>query len=191
MARETTGKTIAVAATLAIVCSVLVSAAAVGLRERQQANKLIEKQKNVLMAAGLYDPKVPVTKAFETFEPKVVDLATGEYVPESEIDPRTYDQREASGDPDRSIAIDGSDDLARLGARAKYGMISPDSRAQFHTVVIGRSRFANSCVVEDTLVTIEPAVRCQHLNNRQNRPAHRIWPCPETVLAENQLGLPQ
>ena len=123
MARETTGKTIAVAAALAIVCSVLVSTAAVGLRDMQDANKLIEKRKNILMAAGLYDPKVLVADSFEAFEPKVVDLATGAYVPESEVDPATYDQREAAGDPGRSVEIDGEQDVARIGSRAKYGLV--------------------------------------------------------------------
>jgi len=123
MARETIGKTLAVATILAVVCSVLVSAAAVGLRPMQEANKLLEKQKNVLMAAGMFDPAVPVTEAFGVFEPKVVDLATGDYVPEDQVDPQTYDQRAAASIASESVAIDSEDDVARIARRAKYGLV--------------------------------------------------------------------
>ena len=123
MARETTGKTLAVATTLAVVCSVLVSAAAVGLRPMQEANKLLEKQKNVLMAAKLYDAAVPVEEAFGAFEPKIVDFATGDYVPADQVDPQIYDQREAASNPAESVAISSDDDVARIGRRAKYGLV--------------------------------------------------------------------
>jgi len=123
MSRESTPKTIFVATALAVVCSMLVSTAAVGLRSRQQANKLLEKQKNILMAAGAYEPGMDVPDAFEAFEPKVVNLETGEYVPESEVDPATYDQRGAVNDPAMSVAIPPELDTPRIVRRAKYALI--------------------------------------------------------------------
>ncbi|MHC4956050.1 MAG: Na(+)-translocating NADH-quinone reductase subunit C [Planctomycetota bacterium] len=123
MARETTSKTVLVALALAVVCSLLVSTAAVVLRPMQEENKLLEKQKNILMAAGLYDEKVPIADAFEAFEPKIVNLETGAYVPATEVDPQAYDQREAAGDPARSVAIGAEEDVARIGRRAKYALI--------------------------------------------------------------------
>ena len=51
MARDSVGHTLAVATILCVVCSVLVSSAAVGLRSRQEANKKQDQMKNVLLAA--------------------------------------------------------------------------------------------------------------------------------------------
>lgn len=55
MKRDSLGNTIKVALLLSVVCSLLVSVAAVGLRGRQNANKELERKKNILIAAGLYD----------------------------------------------------------------------------------------------------------------------------------------
>ena len=55
MKRESIGRTFVVAAVLCVVCSIIVSVAAVGLRPLQLANKNDFKRKNILIAAGLYD----------------------------------------------------------------------------------------------------------------------------------------
>lgn len=87
------------------VCAVFVSSAAVTLEERQDVNKLLDKKKNVLQAAGLMEakekiPAAEVEQRFAQFRPVVIDLATGEEVPD--IDPSTFDQRKAKKDPARS-----------------------------------------------------------------------------------------
>jgi len=51
MARESTRHTFQVALLLCLVCSFVVSLAAVSLRERQQQNKEAARNRNVLMAA--------------------------------------------------------------------------------------------------------------------------------------------
>ena len=53
MARESVSKTFIVAIVLAAVCSLLVSGAAIGLRPLQEANKIRDRKKNILMVAGL------------------------------------------------------------------------------------------------------------------------------------------
>ena len=53
MARDTVGQTFLVAAILCVSCSVVVSTAAVSLRSKQEANKRLDRSKNVLAAAGL------------------------------------------------------------------------------------------------------------------------------------------
>jgi len=123
MSRDTTGKTIGVALTLAVACSVLVASAAVGLRPQQQANKIREKQKNILEATGLYDPSRPVAEQFRQAEPKIVDLRTGAYVPESEIDPSTFEQLEAAKNPSTSTAIGPERDIAKIGRRENYALV--------------------------------------------------------------------
>lgn len=87
------------------VCAVFVSSSAVTLEERQDVNRLLDKKKNVLQAAGLLgaDESVPpeeVEKRFASFQPVVIDLETGEEAPE--IDPETFDQQKAKKDPARS-----------------------------------------------------------------------------------------
>jgi len=137
MSRESTSKTVFVATALAVVCSVLVSTAAVGLRDMQQANKLLEKQKNILMAAGLYEPDINVTEAFKACKPKVVNLETGEYVPEDEVDPATYDQREAASNPELSVKIPEEKDLPRIGRRAKYALVySVEKDGQLDQIIL-------------------------------------------------------
>ena len=83
MANDSVGRTFGVALCVCLVCSVLVSAAAVSLRPTQAINKALDKKRNILMAAGLV--KVgqvisgeQVEELYQSIEPRVVDLATGE-----------------------------------------------------------------------------------------------------------------
>ena len=122
MSRDSTSRTVIVATTLAVVCSLLVASAAVGLRSLQEANKLRDKQKNILQAAGIYDESKPVAEQFEQCEPKILELETGAFVPESETG-ADFNQREAAKDPGRSIEIPFEQDIARIGRRAKRARI--------------------------------------------------------------------
>jgi len=98
--------TIFFSAIVCIVCSIMVAASAVALAERQETNRKVYKQRNVLLAAGIIKDgqKVPnqdVIKLFsENIEMKLVDLKTGEYAKEG--DPATYDQLRAREDPAQS-----------------------------------------------------------------------------------------
>ena len=98
--------TLLFAAAVCIVCSVLVSSSAVLLRDRQVENQLIDRQKKVLLVAGLMREGEPLAREevrrrfSESLEPHVVDLETGTYV--EEVDPDTFDQRKAARDPARS-----------------------------------------------------------------------------------------
>lgn len=124
MQRETVGKTILVAAILCVVCSVLVSTAAVQLRPLQENNREMERMRNILVAAGLYEPGIDIRDTFDNkIEQRVVDLETGEYVDPSVIDPATYDQRQASKDPELSIEIPPEKDIAGIRRREKYSVV--------------------------------------------------------------------
>lgn len=54
---ESTSKTFIVVIALCLVCSIIVSGAAVGLKERQEANAALAMQRNVLQAAGIEFPR--------------------------------------------------------------------------------------------------------------------------------------
>lgn len=106
MKTESPAYTLAFTAAVCVACSLLVAGSNVLLRERQEDNRRLYLQKNVLQASGLVAPgqKIPDREAREIFsqrvEPRLVDLRSGEYV--SGMDPRRYDQRRARGDPAQS-----------------------------------------------------------------------------------------
>jgi Na+-transporting NADH:ubiquinone oxidoreductase subunit C len=101
--------TIGFMAAVCVVCSALVSGAAVTFRDRQEANVVRDRQKNVLIAAGLLDRRAKVDdeeieSIFEArVEGVVVRLADGEI--DGDIDPRTYDARRAAQDPERRVLV--------------------------------------------------------------------------------------
>ncbi len=112
-------KTVFVAVSLCLFCSMVVSAAAVSLRPTQEANKLIDKQKNILQVAGLYEDGINVPEAFARFEPRVVELATGTYT--DQFDAASFDDRAAVSDPELSHAL--SEDPAGLGRQSDYSVV--------------------------------------------------------------------
>lgn len=120
MSNDSTKKIFVVAFSLCLVCSLLVSTAAVGLKPIQERNKILERKENILKAAGIYDEDASVAELYKQIEPKVVDLATGKYV---DMDVSAFDQREAAKDDATSISIASDKDKAGIGHRAKYASV--------------------------------------------------------------------
>ncbi len=123
MAEESLARPFYTVLVLALVCSALVAGAVVGLRPRQEANRQLDRQKNILRAAGLYQGKGDVTELFKAVRTRVVDLESGEFVPEDRIDPKTYDQRRAARETDVSRALAKGEDLAGLSRRERYSLV--------------------------------------------------------------------
>jgi len=118
MSRDSTAKILTVAFLLCVICSILVSAAAVGLSERQERNKVAEKKKNILMAAGLYDEDVSLDEQFSTIQTRIVDLQTGEFT--DDFDVANFDSRVAARDPETRLVIPEGQDLAGIKAHSRY-----------------------------------------------------------------------
>lgn len=114
-------KTIGVATLLCLVCSIVVSGAAIMLKPKQVANKLLDKKSNILTVAGITDPDKSVAELFTQIETKVVDLATGEYT--DAVDAASFDQRKASKDPDYRVDLSKDQDIASIGGRSKYANV--------------------------------------------------------------------
>ena len=76
---DTISKTIIVATLLCVVCSVVVSTAAVMLKPAQVENKQLDFKRNILSAAGMLQPGVKVEEQFKAVDVKIVDLETGKY----------------------------------------------------------------------------------------------------------------
>lgn len=118
MSRDSTTKVLGVAFLLCLVCSILVSAAAVTLSDRQERNKIEEKKKNILQASGLYEEDRPVEEQFNKIETRIVDLKTGEFT--SEFDPALFDSRATARNPETSRRIPDALDLADIKVRSRY-----------------------------------------------------------------------
>lgn len=126
MSNESTRKTFLVAFLLCIVCSVVVSTAAVSLRPMQAANKALDRKTNILLAAGLIDQGQKVSAGeveslFAKVTTKVVDLNTGKYT--DAVDPTTYDQKKAAKDPSLSTNIPADNDIAKIKSREDYSLV--------------------------------------------------------------------
>ena len=96
--------TILFSGAVCIVCAVLISSAAVSLKDAQLHNAALDKQRNVLLAAGLAqaDERLDseeVQRRFEAVRSLVIDLETGTA---TDIDPGTFDQAKAAKDPGTS-----------------------------------------------------------------------------------------
>ncbi|WP_425102186.1 Na(+)-translocating NADH-quinone reductase subunit C [Tropicibacter sp. S64] len=114
------GKTVTVAVALCLAGSMVVSAAAVALRPVQEENKLRDKRVNILQVSGVYEDGIAVNDAFASFEPHVLDLSTGEFTDQFEIE--TFDNLAAKDDPAIIRALD--EDPAGLGGKMEaYRMV--------------------------------------------------------------------
>ena len=118
-------KTFIVATLLCLVCSVVVSTAAVLLKPTQTANKERDFKINILRAGGIYDQGIANGKSvddmFADITTRLVDLDTGLYTDVVDVD--SFDQRKASKDPALSDSLSAADDLAKINRRVKYAKV--------------------------------------------------------------------
>ena len=117
--KESVQKTISVAFLLCLICSIVVSVAAILLRPLQEKNKDLDVRKNILTAAGLMQEGKSIDELFSPIEAIMIDLATGEKIA---FDP-AYDQKKAARDPSLSVEIPPELDLAGIGRRAKAAVL--------------------------------------------------------------------
>ena len=85
MSSESNTKNILVVLGVCIVCSILVSTAAVSLHSIQEANKTLDKSKNILAAGDLLTEDVDIEQIFkDKIRSQIIELSTGNTVPEDE-----------------------------------------------------------------------------------------------------------
>ena len=130
--KDSTKRTLLVAFSLCVVCSIVVSGTAVVLKPMQDANRILDRNKNILSAAGLFnaqeDADDVVAERFGQFSPYVLDLNAKRVLDDAqlqqlEIDIDSYDQRLVINDPEYSDALDRQDDVANIKRRVNYPMI--------------------------------------------------------------------
>jgi len=117
-----------VAISMCLICSVVVSSAAVLLEPLRLKNQELDQKQNILRAAGLLpaDAKVDaqgrgIDDLFAEFEVRAVDLNTGEFV--DTVDVTTYDPIKAAKQPELSMAVPRDQDIAVIGRRENVSLV--------------------------------------------------------------------
>ncbi len=108
------------ALSVALVCALLVSLAAVSLRPRYQANldaERISRLTAIVQALDTDQSKVTVS----AIESRVVHLDSGSYT--DSLDPDVFDARKATTNPDQSIALTPERDIAGIKRRANHAVV--------------------------------------------------------------------
>jgi Na+-transporting NADH:ubiquinone oxidoreductase subunit C len=104
--RDSISNTLIIAIGLSLVCSIIVSSAAIVLKPVQEKNEEVFRQQIILDVAGLMEPGADIATLFEVIEPRTVDLETGDYADD--------------GDADLSVTIPKALDVAGIGQRPRY-----------------------------------------------------------------------
>ncbi len=130
--RESISNTLKVAFLVCLVCAVVVSTLAVGLRPAQNDNRMLFRQQNVLQAAGLYESGMDVRSAFENIERRFVEIETGEYTDR----PDDYDQRRAARDPAESRPVSPDPAGIRRQARVAEVFLARDEVGDVNRIIL-------------------------------------------------------
>jgi Na+-transporting NADH:ubiquinone oxidoreductase subunit C len=114
MPGESVKKTITVALGVCIVCSILITTAAVALRGIQLENKKLDRIKNILIAGDLLVRGADIKAIYqEKIEPAMIDLQTGDILSAENFN--------------ETFNIDNFD-IKKMAADPEYGMVIPDGR---------------------------------------------------------------
>lgn len=131
MQRNSVTYVLSFCAAVCLVCSVVVSGSAVGLKAQQDANKILDRQKKVLTVAGLLKEGESITKKEiqERFSARirsvVVDLKKGIVDEEATKAVSSFDQQKAKKDPARSkVAPKNRAGIARIPNKALVFQVS-------------------------------------------------------------------
>ena len=125
MSDDSIKKTIKVALGVCLVCSILVSTAAVSLHDKQEENKKLDKLKNILMAGDLLTDDSNIEETYNNkIKPEIVELSTGAIIPESDynesLNIETFDIKTMAKDPQYGQRIPAGHDLASIKRMPKY-----------------------------------------------------------------------
>lgn len=126
MKADSIKKTLIVSLGVCLVCSVLVSTAAVSLSGIQKENKKIDKRKNILMAGDLLEgSNKKVDQLFkEKIKPVIVDLSSGKVVePTEELKPSTFNIDEMAASTEYGKDIPADEDIADIKRKPKYMIV--------------------------------------------------------------------
>lgn len=146
---------------LAFFCSLMVAGAAVGLRPLQEKNKELDKKKNILLAANLYDSTKPIEQLFADIETRIVELESGEFISPENFSIQDYNQQKAATTSDMGSSLGNDEDVAGIGRVEKYSLVylvkSDDKLDQIVLPIRGKglwSTLYGYIAIEEDLTTI-------------------------------------
>ena len=125
MQRDSIAYIVGFAALVCVVCALLVTGSAVSLNEEQRANRALDRQVNVLYAAGLAAPgdgtsKPDLSRLFsERVRPVAIDMKTGQ--PTENVDAATFDMERSAAD--QETGIDAPPNMASIKRLPKTAVI--------------------------------------------------------------------
>lgn len=125
MSQPSVGYTVGFAAVVCVTCSLFVGGAAVALKDKQDVNKVLDRQKKVLSVAGLIEDgaKVDAAEVQRLFDENIrarpVDMAAGTYT--DSVDAKTYDLAKAMKDP--ALSVPAPSNKAKVQSLAKVGLV--------------------------------------------------------------------
>ena len=115
-------KTLGVAFVICLVCSLVVSFAAVNLRDLQKENATNNQSIKILQAAKIYDSSIDVKIQFSKLEMKYVDFNSGKILDSYEnFVIEDYDQLKSTRNPNLSTSLSASEDIAIIKNRENVG----------------------------------------------------------------------
>ncbi|MGI9342059.1 MAG: Na(+)-translocating NADH-quinone reductase subunit C [Gammaproteobacteria bacterium] len=126
MNNDSPAKAVLVVLGTALVCSLLVTTAAVTLKPIQQAYKDLERNRFIVGISGLVEPGAELADAevvdvFQDLEVRLVDIDAGRF--DQRMNPLTFDQRQAASDPELGVDIPTDLDAAGLGRRSRLATV--------------------------------------------------------------------
>ena len=121
---ESVVKTLMVSFVICLLCSLVVSFAAVGLRDIQIENKLNDQRIKILQAGKIYNAGIDVRTQFEDLEVKFINFKTGKLSSEfNNLSLDTYDQILATKDSSLTTQVPQDKDIAIIKNRENIGKV--------------------------------------------------------------------
>jgi len=114
------------AALVCVICGLMVSSAAVALKEQQTSNAAFDKQRNVLYATGLTSADAGLSRSEieaiyqERVEPVVIELESGTVVDSPGFEVATYDMDKAA---DTEAGRDAPDNMSGIQRLPKHAVV--------------------------------------------------------------------
>ena len=119
---------------LCLVCAAVISIIAVGLKELQKNNAILDQQKKIVAAADLQEFYGSNEVAFDSIEEIIIDIEEGLITNDST---EKYDLSKELRDPSRHIVLSSIEDIATIKKRENFSKIFLEYReGQLNTVIL-------------------------------------------------------
>lgn len=116
--RHSGSKTLLVAFSVCLVCSLIVASAAILLKPIQLNNQSIERKRIIVEIADLLEPGLTVEQAFRQVDAVMVELSSGQVT--DALDPEHFDIAKAAKDVNLSEPLKRNEDPAQIRRKPKY-----------------------------------------------------------------------